>query len=76
MTLMLTSEKRPIADEQLEEVKEAEDTHREKLARKFSMPRSLLKTERPMPTSTQCRSYHPLESQPRQGQVKQQGIQA
>jgi hypothetical protein len=75
MTFMLTSEKRPIVDEQLKEVEEVENTHRETPARKFSMPRSLLKTERPMPTSTRCRSYHPLESQPRQGQVKRQETQ-
>jgi hypothetical protein len=72
MTLMLTSEKRPIADEQSKEVEEGEDTHREKLARKSSKPRSLLKIERPMPTSTRCRSYHLLESQPRREQVKRQ----
>jgi hypothetical protein len=70
MTLMLTAEKRPIADEQLKEIEETEDTHREKLAHKSSMPRSLLKTGQLMPTSTRCRSYHPLESLPRQGQVK------
>jgi hypothetical protein len=75
MTFMLTSEKRPIVDEQLKEVEGAENAHRETLARKSSMPRSLLKTERPTPTSTQCRSYHPLESQPKQGQVKQQETQ-
>ena len=76
MTLILTSEKSPTADEQLKKVEEAEETHREKLARKSSKPHSPLKTEQPMPTSTRCRSYHLLESHPRQGQVKRQDIQA
>ena len=69
MTLMLTSEKRPIPDEQLKKI-EADNTHREKLARTSSTPRSLLKTEQPMPMSTQCQSYRLLESQPKQDQVK------